>query len=181
LQRNTTQIKVGQKGAWQRHTCTQPCTLEWSTRIGWWPVLCLPTSDRVCTVDAWTMCLCVALHCIEPGCTNRRTRSNFATLSARLASFVCGLVWSLQTCYSAYLQHSGSLGIAFSWGLQLQAWSVPKHVLLGSFIPMYNSLSLTGLYYSIFLRQNKKIKVILQVYCIVDDITAKTNNNYDFF
>lgn len=51
-------------GAWQRHTCTQPCTLEWSTRIGWWPVLCLPTSDRVCTVDAWTMCLCVALHCI---------------------------------------------------------------------------------------------------------------------
>lgn len=80
------------------YTSTQPCTLEWSTSsAGLCSGAAYPLSVSVLCMLGPLVWRCVALQCIEPGCTNRRTRSNFAKGSARL---LC--VRSLLH-YSAYL------------------------------------------------------------------------------
>jgi hypothetical protein len=40
---------------------------------------------------------------------------------------------------------------------------------------------LTSSFYSIFLLKNKKFKVVFKLYHMLNNITAKINNNYNFF
>jgi hypothetical protein len=53
-------------------------------------------------------------------------------------------------------------------------------------ILIYNSfdfflVSLIDSSYSKFLRKNEKFEAILKIYYMINDITVKINNKYDFF